>query len=166
VPANNYLGRLRAAISPPLNHSELHFVGTASPRSIGRALGRQNQTLESSYKQAVAFALPGLTAEEQRDQLLSSMNVLFGFQESQGKEFVTYVTSVLLRQWMGTELSTSSVEWTDDAGALLSLIRAVIRSSAPYVALLRNGDLLRVVDRAELAVRIAQDCLAGEGNLV
>jgi hypothetical protein len=145
------------AFVAPTETSSNHFVGMAPPRSIRRALGQQNPVLETNYRQALASALPGLSTEEERSQILNSMSLFLGYQETDARQ---WVTPSLLRLWLGPELSTESVDWADEYSIPISLIRSIIKRPGPYVALISNGSLVRVVDRCELAVRLAADYLA------
>jgi len=76
--------------------------------------------------------------------------------ESKGK-----VSAQLLGDWLsqaGEQLSTDSIDWCGISDSHL-LRQILIGYREPYVALLRNGRLDRIVNRFALTVRIAEQTL-------
>jgi len=75
----------------------------------------------------------------------------------------SWVTKQSLKQWLGQDLITRSVECKGVECESLhpppSLLYNIMKCPFPYVALVQNRQLIRVVNRHELAVVVADNSL-------
>jgi hypothetical protein len=147
---------------------ERGFVGMAVPGDIRRALAMVWPTLELSY-QTIKKQPPPPKPSQPGASIPS--RIVFGFAdwntfERGGKhvreeDLVVKVNATLLHDWLlaiGRPLTVDSVDWPGRSDPYL--VRSLLfEFDAPYVALLRHRRLDRVVNRFDLAVRVARNTM-------
>lgn len=139
------------------------FIGMASPVSIKQALSAAQSRLGSLYlgaptgldtESAVVLAIMTF-----RQQLLSA-----GIPETELKIFVTVDR---LKAWLRSDLEISAISTDEEAGPNAFLAHQVIKNPSDFVAVVEhNNRLLGIVDRLELASRIAKTELERHINQV
>jgi hypothetical protein len=140
--------------------SKDRFIGMASPAATRLALADSYPDLERVYRDSIPE--PGQDFDSTQDKaavVLQSFVWGVGSLALGGEaELKVWVTQELLERWLKRQLTSVSVEASDQTVTALLLYRIIDRE-APYVALVENGELVRVVDRQALADRIARDAL-------
>lgn len=140
------------------------FVGMASPATVRRQLAAKFPEYEQSYRRMHGKLAEAGTDDEPeggtQDErailhaiLMAAWSSEFNWQESDVKQVVT---SQVLPSWVGDGLDTSSLP----DGPLTPLLQfQIISRPVPFTALATNGRLAHVVDRGEVARRIAEAAL-------
>jgi hypothetical protein len=135
------------------------FVGTARPSATRLALAAVTPALQLAYSagQNDASAQPRPIALHSAD---AAEVVIAGFVRHLPDEEETIeidVTEPLLLRWLGPDLVTDSLPAPANPGAAVPRrdLPAILARPEPYVALTRGQHLVQVVDRAELASRLA-----------
>lgn len=148
--------------------TERIYVGMVSPLALRMSLATQFPELEATYQQVQQRVLA--SASSPADQVGAIVHEWTASQFKQNnlvlseEAMKTLVTRQLLSSWLTVgngKLETDYLTW--DGGpdsALLSYM--VIRRSSPYVALVRERRLEKVVDRIDLALRVAENALRHE----
>jgi hypothetical protein len=141
------------------------FLGLATPAGVRKAIAAEFPALEYGYLKLrqdqaarVADLVDGWTAHP-FDRRPFDEPRPDGKRDLAGEsELVVEVNGGLLRGWLaraGQGLDRTSIEWSGFSEP--KLVRAVVRDfDGPYVALLRGERLDRVVNRGELAARVAK----------
>lgn len=142
------------------------FVGMAPPSDIRRALARQWPTLEQSYQEIKSN--PPDPPDWPDASLIA--RIVYGwtphgfYRDSAAvseEELKEKVNPSSLHKWllaMGKRLTTESVDWHGISRPYI--VRSLLfEFDSPYVALLRHRQLDRVVNRLDLALRVARRAL-------
>jgi hypothetical protein len=150
---------------------ERRFVGMATPLATREALAKVHPTLEMSYLAALAGDPPasGMPAgalppprksEEQLDSTMRRFGSQFQTRHpGQSESAVRHiVTGDLLRRWLGADLKRPLVD-TDGAPITELTYWEIINQEEPFVALVRSGRLIQMVDRIAVATQVAQDVI-------
>lgn len=137
------------------------FVGMASPGNVRQALATLWPTLEEYYQEIKKQPMPVQPGASRPSWIV--MRWTLGPFKRDGKpvseeNLRVKVNSACLREWLFAierPLTTDSVDWpgTSDPYLVRSLL---FEHNSPYVALLRHGRLDRVVNRLDLALRVAR----------
>jgi uncharacterized protein DUF4062 len=134
------------------------FCGLASPESLRRALTKKFRKVETTY-------LDSLPDQTNDDQQVPSIvrNFRAGMAAMPGGERanIQIASCSLLTQWLEGSLQTGTVEQTSDA-LTPPLLYLILNQASDYVVLTREGELKRIVDRLDLAARIAKTVVEGQ----
>lgn len=138
--------------------AESRFLAMASPLEIRRALSKALPKLEMAYLQSREQAPNSPWIAGEVDRILFSypaaITAIFGRAEAEVKQVVTPAG---LRE-LGLKSEAEVIEqFGTERGQLLN--SDLVRRRAPFVVLMRDGNLEGVIDRAELASRIASTAL-------
>ena len=132
------------------------FVGMASPGTVRRHLAVRFPQYDRMYRQMQGNLAQGEIEDERgvlRRILMGAWSDKFQWREH---EVMEVVTSRLLTSWLGHDLDTRALE----SGPLTPLLQfQIISHSAPFTALTSSGRLAHVVDRTEVAKRVAEGAL-------
>ncbi|HYR78235.1 MAG TPA: hypothetical protein VEM96_20665 [Pyrinomonadaceae bacterium] len=141
------------------------FLGLCTPAVLRKAIAKAFPTFAEVYAE-LNGQWPAVTAPGGRVENIvhswaahtfeGKSELEFSELESKGK-----VSAQLLGDWLsqaGEQLSTDSIDWCGISDSHL-LRQILIGYREPYVALLRNGRLDRIVNRFALTVRIAEQTL-------
>ena len=131
------------------------FVGLASPVAVQRALGEVQVELEEAYRNAWISAVKNTRTFNDRVHWIVeeySRNLPAEI------DIKNVVSAADLRKWLGTSLNIACVE-RSDSPVDIELVLALLESGGSLVPLSRRGELVSVVDRLNLAVRIAKNTL-------
>jgi len=139
--------------------AERRFLAMASPTEVRRRLAQHWPSLETAY---MAFRKDASTPEAIEENLWRypmAVSAAFGMEEQDLKDKV-----VTARQ-LDTELGLAQDAETVEVGAKgqLFLQREILGRRTPFVALVREGRLEGLVDRKELALKVADQALAQLG---
>jgi hypothetical protein len=144
------------------NSEERFFLGFATSSDVRRALATAFPEMELRYAEIHSDSnIPPARASLERVRYLVNAWVASSFGPEGKKEdeetFKELVTDVLLKEWLGRagkSLAQDSIDWSGitDADVVHSII---VEFDWPYVALLRHRRLHRVVNRLDLALRVA-----------
>ena len=144
--------------------AERIFVGMAPPSDVRQALANRWPTLELSY-QEIRAQVRSLPRTSQPSHIVLGWSLHTFESESQNRvderNLRVKVNGPLLREWLFAierQLTAGSVDW--DGITDPSLIRSLLfQFHSPYIALLRHGRLDRVVNRLDLALKVAERAL-------
>ena len=128
------------------------FLGMCSPSQARRVLSRAFPDVEEAYRQSVPSPQemsfdPADDVNSIVDRFSEQMDMLGG--EPNVKK---WVEPHLIEDWPG--VSKDSVEVSGGA-VTPSLLEAIVRRQTPFVVLVRDGKVQRIVDRSALATRLA-----------
>jgi hypothetical protein len=137
--------------------SDNHFLVMVSPGELRRALTKIQPKLELAYLQS-RISPPGPIGCSNVAAIISNYEMavmaVFGAPETTIKQVITPMN---LRE-LGIKSQAEVVNHA--AGGHRPLLTAdILRRSSPYVVLMQDGNLEGVVDRAQLASRIAKSIL-------
>jgi len=143
---------------------ERTFLGFASARDTYMAFASRYPEVESAYRSSRVE--PGGSLPDRRKALETTLNefsMAVGMLAPEGcerrEEFVKdWVTEEIICDCLGTSLQTDSVELRGRAVTLLQIYE-ILGFKSTMVALLENGELVKVLDRGLLATRIARSIL-------
>jgi hypothetical protein len=142
------------------------FIGMATPSTVRSALAAGLPSLEVVYADVKKQAAPPSSmspADRVATIVYQWTSRQFEYDgEQSAEERLPRVTKELLQDSLakvGKRLTKDSIEWTGVPSPQI-LQTLLIDFDAQYVALLRGRDLDRIVDRLELAKRIAERALA------
>jgi hypothetical protein len=134
------------------------FVGLASPASLRVALGSRFSELETVFGEILnQVRRPSVDPISQVEQFgyqwpAHSFGSAVNFLEESA--FRILVSHEQLTTWLGTDLEIYARPWRRTALSKRSYAR-ILNSHQPYVPLLNGSSLMSIVDRHELAERIA-----------
>jgi len=137
------------------------FVGMAAPAGVRKALARKFPGLENVFRQLQqsVFNLPD-SASQAEIIINQWSNQLFA-SDAQGtagrvseKAVRQLITSTNLREWLANALETESRSWSGEKPSS-SLYAKILSCTVPYVPLLNGQRLEKVVNRGELAAKLA-----------
>jgi hypothetical protein len=137
------------------------FIGNASPKEVSQAIGSRHPEMEFAYRNAFAQSIAPAAAPSQESEIARVIRNL-AFQVPNEQELKVWVTPRLLSDWMYGVLVTGAVEWKDHPRVASSLLAQILTQTVPYVALTDRGRLISMVARDEVAVGVAQACLAAQ----
>ena len=131
-----------------------HYITMASPAEVRRALGQSFPELERAYLEIRAAAQPKSSIDQivmmYPDQILRT----FGGRPE--REVKSDISRLMLSRDLGIEPSAETVERRDQRR---SVQREILRRATPFVALLNEGRLESVIDRVQMASKIAVQAL-------
>jgi hypothetical protein len=130
------------------------FVGICDPKHVRRALGNLHPSLDRVYRDAFAQSRSPDDPSDPEDEMERVVKAV-ALEVPDEESIQQWVTKESLEAWLSGALITHRVEWPDHPAVNDELIRTIMATTAPYVALVREGMLLQLVDRGDLAVRIA-----------
>jgi hypothetical protein len=142
--------------------AERRFVGFVAVASVRQALTSTSPLLETIYRRLEANVSEAATPSERVKQLVFAWTATTSFSadaatrvpESKFRQLVSYD---LLYEWLtavGRSLDRDAVAWSGETTP--SLVRSIVLEyDSRCVALLRDASLDRVVNRYELAKRVA-----------
>jgi hypothetical protein len=144
------------------------FVGMATPGNVRKALAREWPTLEISYQ--TIKAEPPSSLSPRRAGTTEQSRLIEGFvahtfkhdgRDASETNIQVRVDAAKLHDWLnaiGRRLSVDSVDWSGVVGP--ELVRSLLfQFDGPYVALLRQGRLDRVVNRLDVAIGVGRRAL-------
>jgi hypothetical protein len=149
--------------------AERIYIGMISPRTLRESLTTKFPDLEATYQNVQQSAINKLGLEfssaDLVDEIVEQWTVS-QFNRNGGvlgeEQVKALVTSRLLSSWLeavGGKLETDYLKWDGSPeSALLNYMLVCQRS--PYVALVRERKLEKVVDRIDLATRVAESALS------
>jgi hypothetical protein len=136
------------------------FLGMASPVALRTKLGQRFPELERVFRNLQQIAGIGIFGSEQIVNIGTGWSMqLFGQPPVSEASFRELVTAAKLREWLGDSLETESRKW-NGASASRSLYSRILNCNGPYVALVHRQRLEKVVNRSELASKIASSVLS------
>ncbi|MGA8728650.1 MAG: hypothetical protein WB608_07865 [Terracidiphilus sp.] len=139
------------------------FIGMAAPAGVRRALAKRFQEYETVFRQVrqsvVAARWPDLVSEMQAVVNQWSTSVMFtplagGTARVSEKDVKELTARPQLLEWLGEALETESRQWSGKLPTT-SLYGKILSCAHPYVPLLNGARLEIVVNRAELASKLA-----------
>jgi hypothetical protein len=141
------------------------FVGLAAPAGVRKALARRFPDLERVFRllQQGVVGFPDSASEV--DNIInrwSTEQQLFasdaqGFVQEKAVRQLT--TCAMLLEWLPSALETESRQWSG-AKPSSSLYAMILSCTQPYVPLLNGQRLERVVNRGELAAKLADSVVS------
>lgn len=140
------------------------YVGMISPRSLRRALGRQFPEMETTFREIHEGIKTGPSPSVQVGLIVHQWAASQFRRNGSSpieEELKILVTRELLSNWLkagGGELETDYLNWDGGPDSALLNYMLICRSS-PYVALVRERRLEKVVNRIDLAGRVAENAL-------
>jgi hypothetical protein len=145
------------------------FVGIAEPGDVRRALAKKFPDYERVFRQirqnVGTTAYADLAEEVQAVVNVWSTSLVFTpvVQGAPGfvmeKDVKKLTTSAELREWLSGALETESRQWSGKM-ATRSLYAKILSCAIPYVPLLNGQRLEKVVNRAELASKLAASLMS------
>jgi len=146
------------------------YVGMAAPSGVRKALGKRFPDYDRVLREVLrnVRSYPSSSAQEVQNIGFQWPSALFNpvpelggapmppntVPTKQEREIRELVTSASLSAWIKSELETESREW-DGAPASHSLYARILTCKGDYVPLLHRDRLEMVVNRKELAVKLA-----------
>ncbi len=129
------------------------FLGMATPMAVKRALRTAQWQLQPLYQEIS----DGGDAEAGIVSAIMNFRLQLGQSQIPEPDLKLFVTESRLREWLKSDLEQSSVSTDAETGKNVFLAHQVIKEPAEFVAVLqRDRKLLGIVDRLELAARIAK----------
>jgi len=164
--AEDFMGIQQIVFLEDCDGQDNCLIGIANPAATRRALAAQWPNLDAYYFNAVYnpnSVSPSVQTHTPEDKVVNIIyNYLYQFHGSEEGEKV-WVTKPLLQQWLNRALIVSSVECKgadcDSHKPTPLLLYSIINCSAPFVTLVQNRRVMRMVNRQELAVIIADTAL-------
>jgi hypothetical protein len=143
--------------------ADRRFVGLASPARMRLALGSRFPELEGVFTEILNNVR--LSGVDTRNQVQA-----FGYQwaaRSFGRDgnfvvesaFRELVSQEALRGWLNSDLETHARQWRR-APVSKRKYASILNSNQPYVPLLQGSRLVNIVDRHELAERLAASAVS------
>ncbi len=143
--------------------ADRRFIGLASPSGMRLALGSRFPQLETAFVEILNdVRKPGANISGQVQE--------FGFRwphhsfggdalRARESEFRELASPEVLRQWLGPALETYSRPWRRPPLGK-RLYASMLNAPQPYIPLLQRGRLVAVVDRHDLAERLAAQAVS------
>jgi hypothetical protein len=135
------------------------FVGIAPPEAVRSKLCARFVDVEIAYLRASATPADGGARAGRIEQIVRSFRQEMSKMPGGEEQIVTVLTAPLLREILGSELKTESLE-VDGPALTPALIQAIITRDLPFVALTKGKKLVQLVDRLALASSIARAAVA------
>jgi hypothetical protein len=137
---------------------EYRFLGMCKPSQARRFLAQSFQNVEIAYRESLPP--PGFNPADEVspivDQFSIAMDKLGGEQN-----VMRWVEPHLIQNWPG--VNKDCVEMPVE-GVTPALLKSVVGCQTPFVVLVRNGIILKIVDRTALATRIALIAIGRTGG--
>jgi hypothetical protein len=135
------------------------YIGMAAPVDIRRALARRFPVYEEAFRrvQGLVHAAGSPLVRTKVESIGSQWPSMF--QPTREEQVKVLVAAAELREWLAGDLETDSREW-DGSPASHALYAKILTCEEDYVPLLRGPRLEKVVNRRDLACRIAGSVLA------
>jgi hypothetical protein len=144
-----------------------YLVGISEPREVQKVLGNTYAFIEDAYrqsKQGIAGGWP--PSKDEIEAVIQNFGMqLFGLKPPELQDDEPVLNSPGVREWVTPEFAKRSfsaehaiVDWSGGPETAMLRYRILDRPT-PFVFLVENSKLTKVVDRAELAVRIAKKAL-------
>jgi hypothetical protein len=131
------------------------FFGLASPWATLIALSKAFPEMANAYYSTPPHPDPSASDTDEIVHQVQSFSYALGALEGGEEENKVNVSTRLLEQWLGKELAKDSVQADLTELKLLYAYQPSNRR-LPYVALVREGKLVNVVDRAALAIDVVR----------
>ena len=153
-------------------NEERRYIGMATPRvvrrrlmfqreSISNKVGDEPRSYEEIYRQlqsGLSAQNGGMTTSAIIEPIIYQWEHSFhGGEESQNPQ-EKRVSCLLLKKWLEGKLETDYIDWDGSPESFL-LYFQILECDTPFVALVENGRLRKVVKRSELASRIAKEAV-------
>jgi hypothetical protein len=142
------------------------FVGMAAPAGARKALARKFPDLEKVFCQIKQSGFNWPDSASQAETIINRWSNEPLFASPQGtaglvpeKVVRQLTTSTDLRGWLLNALETESREWSGEKPSS-SLYAKILSCTAPYVPLLNGQRLEKVVNRWELAAKLAESIVS------
>jgi hypothetical protein len=132
------------------------FLLMASPNEVRRALTRRVPQLERAYLASRPEVSAGAAMEIDHIVMMYSEQIFNAFNNRKEAEVKEDVSAMMLQRDLGIELSAEEVE---QGGPRLLQQRDIVRRKTPFVALVLKGKLISVIDRLQMASKIALQSL-------
>jgi Domain of unknown function (DUF4062) len=130
---------------------DARYLGMCSPADVRRALATHFRDVDKAYREGVPDRVFDAAAEI--PSIVGNFATRVGALKPEGEKAVKQpVTKEAVRQWRGFQPESIELANRKVDGALLD---EIIAKRSPYVALVRNGKLHELIDRAELATNLA-----------
>jgi Domain of unknown function (DUF4062) len=130
------------------------YLLMASPVEVRRALTWRFPQLEQAYLGSRSAASPGGAAPEIDQIVMMYQEEIFrAFGNRDEQDVKEDVSPVMLLRDFGIEPSAEPIERSPERPSLLRW--EILRRDTPFVALLEEGRLVRVIDRVQMASKIA-----------
>jgi hypothetical protein len=140
--------------------ADQRFLTMASPAEIRRRLAQRWPALKSAYREFRKDGPSRSFVENELWRFPMAVSGVFGKEEVDAKEDVT---STDLQRALGIVGDAETVDSADKGQVFLQ--HEILGRATPFVALVRDGRLEGVVDKAELANKVALKALAQEMDL-
>jgi hypothetical protein len=136
------------------------FLGLASAWTTLNALSKAFPEVAKAYYSTLRQPDPNVDPTDEIVSRVQNFSIALGRLQG-GEEANKFdVSPQLLQRWLGTELAQDSLEadslQANSAGLELLYANRASDRRFPYVALVREGKLVRVVDRAALAINVVR----------
>jgi len=140
-----------APVDPPSTYYETRYLGMCSPAEVRRALASHFRDVDRAYRESVPDRV--FDAAIEVPSIVSAFVTRVGSLAPGGEpEVKQWVAPHVIQQWRGFQSERIELANRRMDGALLD---EIISKHAPYVALVRNGKLEELIDRAKLATNLA-----------
>jgi hypothetical protein len=148
------------------------YLGMASPSGVRRALARWFPDYDRVYRDVLLSARMDSQGDIEELEKIGYQWPGFRFHRPTAageplpfheepteaeKDVRELITRTNLLEWIGAEMETDSREWTGEP-ASRSLYARILTCNGAYVPLLSRGRLEMVVNRNQLALRLASAC--------
>jgi hypothetical protein len=139
------------------------FIGMASPKSVRLAYATKHRFIEKAYAQYDKWQVRGkIPTEEEVGHLIGQFGYWFNEQNIDEHKIKEIVTPNGLRNELRDDLVTAGVQWPQHPLVTHLLTYRIIDRLEPYVVLLDDRQLLRVVDRRAVATQVCRTALEHE----
>jgi Domain of unknown function (DUF4062) len=135
------------------------FVGIASPSAVRGKLCARFVDVEIAYLRASASLPTGYEHAGPIEHIVRSFREEMAKVPGGEEHIVTVITAPVLRDILGSELRSESLE-VDGPALTPALIQAIITRESPFVPLTKGKKLVQLVDRLALASSIARAFVA------
>jgi Domain of unknown function (DUF4062) len=132
------------------------YLGMCPPLDVRRALSSSFPQVEIAYRSSVP--MPGGSVFDPSLEIDAIVGKFSQAMDDSGGEVSVkqWVAPHILRNWRGFE--ADRIELTTQSSKM-QLLRDIVNRRPPFVALAKNGMLKHVIDRANLATRVAETTL-------
>jgi hypothetical protein len=147
----------------PDKTEQCSFVGMATPKSVRHAYATKHRFIEKAYASYDKWDVRGkISAEEEAGWVIGKFGREIKDQGMDEERIKEVVTPNGLRNELRDNLVTGGVQWPRHPLVTPLLIYRIVDFSEPYVALLNDRHLLRVVDRGAIATQLSREALEQE----
>jgi len=143
------------------------FVGMAAPARMRKALAKKFPNLEKVFRQLQQSGFNWPDSASQAEYIINqwSNQLLFASDAQAAAALVPeeavrqLTTSANLKEWLPAALETESRQWSGEKPSP-SLYAKILSCTVPYVPLLNGQRLEKVVNRGELAAKLASSVVS------